>query len=170
MGVINMPLSSRSASLLQERHDVGNVLGQADRGWLGDGGADGFGGEAVPVDGMMSGLVQDFFGHALAGREGPGRCDVAHVDEAREFVDGEDPGKLGAECLGHEGGVIGKSVGTLFGFPAAEIVLGPLRQVPVKERQPRLDAGAVQLLDQAFIKIDALFVRGPAHLGEDARP
>ena len=66
-------------------------------------------------------------------------------------------------------GVIGEPLRAIAVGPAAE-VLQRLRQIPVIETKPRLDAGCDQRIDQPVVEGDACFVDGAAAARQHAWP
>ncbi len=65
--------------------------------------------------------------------------------------------------------VVGRSARRCRGGPAAAI-LERLRQVPVVETRPRLDAGFEQRIDQPIVEVETAHVDRAAAFGHDARP
>ena len=74
-----------------------------------------------------------------------------------------------AEPRGDDLGVLGERLDVSRARPAAA-VLERLRQVPVVERQERLDAVREQLVDEAVVEVEAGLVHAAATLGDDPRP
>ena len=66
-----------------------------------------------------------------------------------------------AVAPGHQGGVIGEPAGAVAVGPAAEVVQR-LRQIPMVEAQPWLDAGLQHAVDQPVVEIQAGLVDGAA--------
>ena len=74
-----------------------------------------------------------------------------------------------AESLADEARVVGEPIGDVaIHEPAA--LLERLRQIPVKQRAKRLDAGLEQSVDQAVIEREARGVDGATPLRQHARP
>ena len=94
--------------------------------------------------------------------------DVAEERRAPRLVERRPGGHAIAEGVVHRHRVVEEAVGGVAGGPAALLLEG-LRQIPVVEREPRLDARAEQFIDQARVEVEPGRVRGPA-VGADARP
>ena len=71
--------------------------------------------------------------------------------------------------LEDDGGVVGEALGGVARRPAAG-VLEHLGQVPVVERDDRLDAGCEELVDEASVEVQARLVDGARARRQDARP
>ena len=76
-----------------------------------------------------------------------------HGDDAGLVQEDEMAGAI-ADALDHRRRVVGESPGGVASGPAAAI-LERLRQVPVVETRPRLDAGFEQRIDQPIVEVEA---------------
>ena len=112
-----------------------------------------------------------------AAKAAAGSCDagrvhaaaVAQVGRAPRLVErgpGADPV---AEAGVHDLGVLGEGLGGLPVGPAAPVLQG-LRQVPVVERDDRVDALAEQLVGQPVVEVQAAGVDRAGAVGLDPRP
>ncbi len=113
-------------------------------------------------------------------RGGQGR---AQIDEARRMpafemadhggaeglVDGDPLGHHVAEAIEHRLGVVTEVADHGAAGPAAP-VLQWLRQVPVVERDHRLDTPGVQAVHQPPVEVEALLADRPGAVGDDPRP
>src|SRR4029450_10968233 len=95
---------------------------------------------------------------------------VSLFDKGAELVDREVVLHPVAELVGDVPAVIAEPLRRVFGPPAAVLVLQRLREIPVIERDERLDLPCAQLVGQALVEVDALRVRRTVTLREDARP
>ena len=94
---------------------------------------------------------------------------IAEQREERRLVEGGEPLDAIAVATGDERRIIGKPAGTIAIGPAAAIV-ERLREIPVIEAEPGLDAGRQQGVDQTVVKGEAGLVGRAAAGGKDARP
>ncbi len=104
---------------------------------------------------------------AQAGRVLPAA--VAEQREHRRLVERRKPFDAVAVSLRDNRGIVREPSGAVARGPAAKIV-ERLRQVPMIETQPGLDARREQRIDQAIIECEALFVRLALAQREHARP
>ena len=104
---------------------------------------------------------------AAAGRVQP--FAVAEHADAPRLVVGDEAAHAIAELIGDHVDVLDEGVDGGAVGPAAR-VLERLRQVPVVERDERLDAGLEQPVDEPIVERQARRVRLPAPAREDARP
>src|SRR5674476_287496 len=84
---------------------------------------------------------------------------VAEVGRAPRLVESRPDLHAVAEHLGSLGRVVREAVGGVARRPAAR-VLERLREVPVVERDDRVDAGVAELVDEAGVEVEALRVEG----------
>ena len=102
----------------------------------------------------MADLIEARRRQRQAGRKGAGA--VAQFDNRIDLVDREkvfDPvAQPGADIAG----VIGKGFCGVGGFPAADVVLQRLRQIPVVERREWLDIVGEQFVGEAVVESEAL--------------
>jgi hypothetical protein len=73
------------------------------------------------------------------------------------------------ELAGGVAGVVGESLGCGSAGPATFVLEG-LGQIPVEERGVRLDAGGLQFLEEALVKVEAFGIGRARALRENARP
>ena len=130
----------------------------------------GLGRQAVSVNRMVPGLIEHFPGHDLSGGKHFASPGVGLVEKTEKLVDGKHPAKAVAKAFTDQGGIVGEIGGALFGFPAAILILGPLRQIPVEKRQPGLNISGKEFIDEAFVKVETFFIDGAAPIRNDARP
>src|SRR4029453_11276849 len=95
---------------------------------------------------------------------------VSLFDKGAELVDREVVLHSVAELVGDVPAVVAERLRRVFGPPAAVLVLQRLREIPVIERDERLDPVCAQLVGQALVEVDAFRVRRTVTLREDARP
>ena len=92
------------------------------------------------------------------------------MDEATALVQCEYVLDAISQMLGDIGRVIAEDLAGLRRAPAAKPVLERLRQVPMIERQPRLDAVLEELVDQAVVEVEPLRVRLAVAVRKQPRP
>src|SRR5690606_27774333 len=104
---------------------------------------------------------------AEAGGVTPGQVteDGVHVG----FVEHERAPDAPREQLGHDLGVVGEVVGRVAPAPAAPLLQG-LRQVPVVEARPRLQAAGEDLVEHPVVDGQGLAPRPALPFGHHARP
>ena len=103
----------------------------------------------------------------LAGGVNAERVPVRQVHE--RLVEGDPQRDPVAEAGGGEVGVVGEAGGGVPGEPAAA-VLQRLRQVPVEERDHRVDAAVQQHVHQPVVEGEAGGLTGPGPVGLHPRP
>ena len=95
-------------------------------------------------------------GVAEGGRRAPRRHragDVPEAGRAERFVERRPPPDTVAEMAHHDVDVVGERLGGGALGPAA-LVLEHLRQVPVVQRDVRLDAGVEQVVDEVRVEVE----------------
>ena len=95
--------------------------------------------------------------------------EMAEADEALGFVERDPVADAVGKPVNHDGRIVGEPVGTVGIEPAAphEQVVG---KVPVEQRNPWLDTGGEELIDQAVVETEAGFVHLAAAGGHHPGP
>jgi hypothetical protein len=112
--------------------------------------------QAVPQQQVVRG---DEAGDALLPSRRVLAAGVAEERRAPRLVERRPRRDAVAERVVQRGGVLGEPVGGVAVGPAA-LVLERLGEVPVVERQPRADAGVVELVDETAVEVQPALVDG----------
>jgi hypothetical protein len=95
---------------------------------------------------------------------------VAHDHDLVELVDREEMADTVSQLLREVARVLAEGLRGLSRLPAAVPVLECLGQIPVIQRQERLDASGQQRVDEPAVEIEPLRIGLPRALRKDARP
>ena len=94
---------------------------------------------------------------------------MAEMQKALRLVDRDPMGDTIGKAIDDRCGVVLEPLDNLPINPAP-LVLDVLRQVPVVECHPRLNAGRQEPIDQLIVEANALSIDRLARVGNDARP